>query len=102
MKNLIFGAFALLTGFSAFSQITIAEAREMGIGQTVTIKGVVTNGSELGPIRYVQDGTGAIAAYGTNLNSVQRFDSITVTGVLYDFSGLLELSPTSASVSSVM
>jgi len=96
MKKLIFGAFTLLSGFSALSQITIAEAREMGIGQTVTVRGVVTNGSELGPIRYLQDGTAAIAAYGTNLNSVQRFDSITVTGVLFDFSGLLELSPTNS------
>ena len=93
MKNLLFSVVALFAGFSALAQITIAEAREMGIGQTVTVRGVVTNGSELGPIRYLQDGTAAIAAYGTNLNSVQRFDSITVTGVLYDFSGLLELSP---------
>ncbi len=93
MKNLLFSVVALFAGFSVLAQITIAEAREMGIGQTVTVRGVVTNGSELGPIRYLQDGTAAIAAYGTNLNSVQRFDSITVTGVLYDFSGLLELSP---------
>ncbi len=72
---------------------TIADARALGIGQTVTVSGVVTNGSELGPIRYMQDGTAGIAAYGTTINSVQRYDSVTVTGVLSDFGGLLEISP---------
>jgi hypothetical protein len=81
---------------SVKAQATVADARNFAIGQTVTIKGVVTNGSELGPIRYVQDATGALPAYGTTLNSVSRGDSITVTGVLYDYSGLLEISPTSS------
>lgn len=85
-----------LASLSVNAQATIADARNFAIGQTVTIKGVVTNGSELGPIRYVQDGTAALPAYGTNLNSVSRGDSITVTGTLYDYSGLLELSPTTS------
>lgn len=93
MRRLLLSGCAFLIGFNALSQIPIADARALGIGQTVTISGVVTNGAELGPIRYLQDGTAAIAAYGTNLSSIQRFDSITVTGVLLDFSGLLELSP---------
>ncbi len=93
MKKIIFSAIAILTGAISFAQITIAQARQQGIGQTVTITGVATNGSELGPIRYIQDGTAAIAAYGANLSGIQRYDSLTVTGVLLDFSGLLEISP---------
>ncbi len=91
----------ILTGFIAFASLfasaqTISDARNMGIGQTVTVKGVVTNGSELGNIRYIQDGTAAIPAYGSNLSSVSRGDSITATGALLDFSGLLEISPTNS------
>ena len=40
---------------------TIADARNQAIGQTVTITGVATNGPELGPIRYIQDGTAAVS-----------------------------------------
>ena len=75
---------------------TIADARNQAIGQTVTITGVATNGPELGPIRYLQDGTAGLPAYGSNLSSIQRGDSVTATGVLFEFSGLLELSPTTS------
>ena len=87
----------LLLSFSpfCFSQ-TIAEARNQSIGQTVTINGVATNGGELGPIRYIQDATAALPAYGNNLSSIQRGDSVSVTGVMFEFSGLLELSPTTS------
>ena len=54
------------------------------------------NGPELGPIRYIQDGTAGLPAYGSNLSSIQRGDSVTATGVLFEFSGLLELSPTTS------
>lgn len=87
----------LLLTFSQFyfSQ-TIAEARNQSIGQTVTINGVATNGGELGAIRYIQDETAALPAYGNNLSSIQRGDSVSVTGVIFEFSGLLELSPTTS------
>jgi DNA/RNA endonuclease YhcR with UshA esterase domain len=98
MKKLIFAFAGLFVALNARSQMTIAEARAQGIGQTVTIKGTVTNGSELGNIRYLQDETGALAAFGSTLSGVQRYDSITVTGVLFDFSGLLELSPVNSFV----
>lgn len=96
MKRIFTIGVLLFCGFSSFSQANISDARAMGIGQTVTIKGVVTNGSELGNIRYIQDGTAALPAFGSSLSSVQRGDSITVTGPLFDFSGLLEISPTSS------
>lgn len=95
MKKLLFNLAILVVGQQALAQ-SIAQVRNLGIGQTVTVSGVVTNGSELGPIRYLQDGTAGIACYGTNLNTVQKGDSITATGVLFEFSGLLELSPTNS------
>lgn len=97
MKKIIFTGVLAISSLFASAQ-TIADARNMSIGQTVTVKGVAANGSELGNIRYLQDGTAAIPAFGSNLSSVQRGDSITATGVLFDFSGLLEISPTSSFV----
>lgn len=94
MTKGILSFFALFTVLSIKAQ-TISQVRNLGIGQTVTVTGVATNGSELGNIRYIQDGTAGIACYGSIVSSVQRGDSITATGVLFDFSGLLELSPTS-------
>lgn len=96
MKNkFLLGFLALSSCF--FAQDDILDARNnYAIGQTVTVKGVATNGSELGSIRYLQDATGAIAAYGSSLSAVGRGDSISVTGVLMDFNGLLEISPVNA------
>ena len=72
----------------------IAAARTQTIGSTVTISGIITNGDELGPIRYIEDATAAIAAYDpTNLVGTLRGDSITITGELIDYNGLLEIQP---------
>jgi hypothetical protein len=95
MKKLLFSLAVCCLGGQLSAQ-TIEQVRNLGIGQTVTVKGVVTNGSELGPIRYIQDGTAGIGCYGTNLASVQKGDSITAVGVLFEFNGLLELSPTNS------
>ena len=97
MKKGILSALAFFAAFSAKAQ-NISQARNLGVGQTVTVTGVATNGSELGNIRYIQDGSAGIACYGSSLSSVQRGDSSTATGVLFDFSGLLELSPTNSFV----
>ena len=86
----------LLTSCQFLIGQTIADARNQSIGQTVTINGVATNGAELGAIRYIQDETAALPAYGNNLSSIQRGDSVSVTGVVFEFSGLLELSPTTS------
>jgi endonuclease I len=95
IKKVVTG-FLLFGALTAFGQATIGDARNFAIGQTVTVRGVVTNGSELGSIRYIQDATGAIPAFGSILSSVLRGDSITATGVLYDYNGLLEISPTAS------
>ncbi len=77
--------------------ITISDARAQDTGTVVTVTGIVTNGSELGGIRYMQDGTAGIAAYGwSDLSSVKRGDSIVITGELSLFHNLLEISPISS------
>lgn len=78
---------------SLFAQTDINNARTYSLGSTITVTGVVTNGSELGTIRYMEDGTAGIAAYSTSLSSIVRGDNITVTGTLKDYNGLLEIDP---------
>ncbi|MDB4324117.1 endonuclease [Crocinitomicaceae bacterium] len=74
------------------AQANIADARTYGLGQTVSVTGVVTNGAELGSIRYMQDVTAGIAGYGGPVTGANRGDSVTITGPLIEFSGLLEIS----------
>jgi phosphatidylserine/phosphatidylglycerophosphate/cardiolipin synthase-like enzyme len=99
MKKIIFLAFVVLRiSVSADAQNTILEARGM-VDSTVTVKGIVTNGSELGAIRYLQDNTAGIAAYSsTMLTNVKRGDSVTITGTNKLYNQLLELDPVSAVV----
>ncbi|MBE0646645.1 MAG: T9SS type A sorting domain-containing protein [Bacteroidales bacterium] len=92
-RMLIFSGVILLSLQTGFAQSTIAEARAMPLGTTVTVKGVVTNGAELGTIKYLQDATAGIAAYSFSMTSVKRGDSIEVTGVLKNYNYLLELDP---------
>jgi phosphatidylserine/phosphatidylglycerophosphate/cardiolipin synthase-like enzyme len=80
------------------AQNTILEARAKALGTVVTVKGIVTNGAEWGPIRYFQDNTAGIAAYGTSVNAVNIGDSVTITGTLKNYNGLLELDPLSSVV----
>ena len=77
------------------AQNTIVEARGM-VNSVITVKGIVTNGNELGTIRYFQDNTAGIAAYALNttqLDNVKRGDSVTITGTLVNYKGLLEMNP---------
>ena len=73
----------------------IASARQQTLGATVTITGIVTNGPELGVIRYIEDITAGIALYDQTTNNylanITRGDSITITGTLADYNGLLEV-----------
>lgn len=48
---------AIALSAMAVGQTDIADARTYSIGQTVSVSGVATNGSELGSIRYMQDNT---------------------------------------------
>ncbi len=93
MKKIIILFGIILTSLVVFAQ-DIATARLQGIGATVTVTGVVTNGDELGPIRYIQDSTAGLALYDpTPLSAVVRGEEITVTGVLVDYNGLMEMTP---------
>ena len=66
----------------------------MGVGSTVTITGIVTNGDELGPIRYIEDATAGMALYDPAvLGAVVRGEEVTVTGVLVNYNGLMEMQP---------
>ena len=95
---------------SAQTAITIAQARAQApaangvAGPVVTVRGIVTNGGELGStvsvIRYIQDGTAGIGVYTTGsptiaalVNPLVPGDSIIVTGGLKMFRGLLEIDP---------
>ena len=76
---------------------TIADAKAAGAGTSPTVSGVVINGDELGPIRYIQDETGGLAIYDpTQMANVELGDSITVSGALVDYNNLLEIQPVSS------
>lgn len=83
----------------SYAQISIADARAMSEGTEVTVEGIVTNGFELGIIRYMQDGTAGIAVYpgsgsvGDFPDDVKRGDMIRVRGTLKTFNELLEIDP---------
>ena len=99
MKNYIILALCLCFYLNINAQISIADARALSIGTEVEVEGIVTNGSELGIIRYLQDGTAGIAAYPGNGSvgdlpgDVQRGDIIRVRGPLKEFNNLLEIDP---------
>jgi len=94
MKKIAITSLMLLSFFViSHAQNTILEARQMGEGAVVTVKGIATNGAELGIIRYLQDETAGIAAYGSAVSVANRGDSISVTGTLKIYNQLLEIDP---------
>lgn len=96
MKKLLSILISALISFNAFSQANIAEARNMALGTEVTVTGIVTNGDELGVIRYIQDETAGIAVYpgtGSVEFSPDRGDNITITGTLKEYNQLIEIDP---------
>ena len=99
LLKVIFFIIVNLSAASLLSQIDISEARSLPLGTEVTVEGVVTNGFELGIIRYIQDGTAGIAVYPGNgsvgdfPSDVSRGDLIRVRGTLKVFNELLEIDP---------
>ena len=89
---------ATLMSVVSFAQ-DIATARSQGVGATVTITGIVTNGDELGPIRYIEDSTAGLALYDpTALSGVVRGEEVTVSGILVDYNGLMEMTPVNSNI----
>ena len=81
--------------------ITLKEARAQGAGATVTVRGVVLNGPELGGLRFVQDGEAGLALYSLpsrieGFDDLRAGDSIQATGQLKNYQGLLEMDPVTA------
>lgn len=104
MKNSLLITLFLTFALIAKSQENIAEAKaDYNVGQVVTVTGIITNGSELGSIRYLQDETAGIALYpGSNWNN-QAFtpapgDEVSITGTLSMFANLLEVGPVISSI----
>lgn len=83
----------------AVAQDNILDAREnYNIGDVVTVTGVVTSDDNLGSVRYLQDATAGIALYpGADWSSweatPQIGDSLSVTGEITEYNGLLEVGP---------
>ncbi|MEO5674763.1 MAG: phospholipase D-like domain-containing protein [Chitinophagales bacterium] len=93
MKKILLTSIVSLCFLQVKSQISISSARAMATGTTVTVRGIITNGPELGTIRYFQDGTAGIAAYSATMDNVLRGDSVEVTGVISPYNNLIELNP---------
>ena len=92
MKNLLLLFTALIFSNTIFAQANIEEARTYAEGATLTITGVVTNGSTLGPIRYLQDATAGLPVYDPDItNNWNPGDEITVTGTMGDFNDLIQI-----------
>ncbi|RSK43640.1 hypothetical protein [Hymenobacter perfusus] len=75
---------------------TLTAARAAGPGATVTVRGVVTNGPELGQLRFVQDRQAGLAVFSTtntDLHALIPGDSVQITGTLKNYNGLLEMDP---------
>jgi hypothetical protein len=77
---------------------TIKAAKAMGPGATVTVRGVISNGPELGALRFVQDGEAGLALYALptripGYDELRAGDSLQVTGQLKSYNGLLEMDP---------
>ncbi len=98
MKKIIFTIAFIFTVIIVNGQTAINIVRTQAITTTATIKGIVLNGQELGNIRYVYDGTAAIPAFGVSVATVNRGDTVTVSGTLKNFNCLLELDPVSSIV----
>ena len=95
---------ALAMSVNLGAQDNILDAREnYNIGDVVTVTGVVTSDDNLGSVRYLQDATAGIALYpGADWSSwdatPQIGDSLSVTGAITEYNGLLEVGPELSSV----
>ena len=90
---------ATFVTITSVAQENILDMREnYNIGQTVTVTGVVTSDDNLGSVRYLQDASAGIALYpGQDWSAwdatPQIGDSLSVTGEITEYNGLLEVGP---------
>ncbi len=90
---LVLGAALLTAPLAASAQMTITQARAAALNSIVTFRGTVSNGPELGVIRYVQDNAAGLAVYSAQLAALVPGDSVEITGKLVNYNGLMEISP---------
>ncbi|UGU14946.1 endonuclease [Sinomicrobium kalidii] len=79
--------------------VTIAEARSLPNGTTVTISGILTVTDQFAGSAYIQDSTGAIAVFDQSVHGDGVFtvgDSITLTGTRSSYNNQLQISPVSS------
>ncbi len=58
----------------------------------ITVRGVVTSGSELGAAAYIQDNSGGMVVYGSSFSSLVTIgDEVIVSGLVQPFRGLFEI-----------
>ncbi|NQX91152.1 MAG: hypothetical protein HRT74_03285, partial [Flavobacteriales bacterium] len=98
MKQLFIFLFAIAMVSTASAQADIQDARtNYNLGEEVTVTGIVTNDGSLGSVRYIQDGSAGIALYPgqdwDGWTEPMPGDEVTVTGLLTEFNGLLEVGP---------
>jgi phosphatidylserine/phosphatidylglycerophosphate/cardiolipin synthase-like enzyme len=100
LLNIIFFASESFSQYIPIDSVRRQDANGVPLllGQSVTVRGVVTTQRELGNLLvYFQDPTGGLVAYDTGFCAhVNRGDSIQVTGVVTQYSGLTELTPVTA------
>ncbi len=107
MKKLVYSLIFMFTlvSFVQAQWITIDSVRKQDangvpllLGQTVTVRGIVTTQRELGaPLVYFQVPSAGLVAYDATFGAgVNRGDSVQVTGLVTHYSGLTELQPVSS------
>ena len=95
---------AIVAAGTVLSQDNILDVRtNYSVGDVVTVTGVVTSDGNLGSVRYLQDATAGIALYpGADWSEWDDEpaigDSLTVTGEVTEYNGLLEVGPNLSAV----
>ncbi|MBC7411816.1 MAG: T9SS type A sorting domain-containing protein [Bacteroidia bacterium] len=94
MKKQLIALSLTAAALGAQAQQTILSARTATAGTVVTVQGIALNGTELGAARYIQDATGSIMGYHpSSFATINRGDSVKITGTTKDYKCLLELDP---------
>jgi len=83
----------------SYGTIPIAQARTLGAGTSVRVKGIVTVGNEFASPAFIQDSTGGLAVFNSTFSQRAKLGDIwEVAGTLKNFNGLLEIDPLSDSL----
>ncbi len=102
--RLFLATVSLVAAGTVLSQDNILDVRNnYNVGDVVTVTGVVTSDGNLGSVRYLQDATAGIALYpGADWSEWDDEpaigDSLTVTGEVTEYNGLLEVGPNLSAV----